>query len=91
MIDEVKIKEKIKEDYINGTPRKQKSIYKGMPVYVDGNRYESMFSAATNAGISHVHFWKRMKILTGAPCIIKKHHVVLETWISKHPEYLENL
>lgn len=66
----------------NAEPRKQK------PVFIDGTRFESLFDAGINSGISYVAISQGMTKTGGAPSYIKGRLVVLESWVQRHPEYI---
>jgi hypothetical protein len=66
----------------NTDMRKQK------PVFIDGERYASLFDAGINSGISYVAISQGMTRTSGAPTYIKGRLVVLESWIHRHPEYI---
>ncbi|MBR4158505.1 MAG: hypothetical protein IKT97_00405 [Spirochaetia bacterium] len=59
------------------------------PVYVDGIRYESLFIAGIESGITSVTLWKGLKQSKGAPVLLCGKIVCLETWLKEHPEFFK--
>ncbi len=57
------------------------------PVYVDGIRYESLFIAGVEAGISTISLWKAIKQSKGAPVLVKEKIVCLESWLKDNPSF----
>ena len=58
------------------------------PVFVAGIKYDSLFAASIEAGISTVSFYKALNKSGGDPCKIKRCCVVLESWVVNRIESL---
>jgi hypothetical protein len=62
---------------------------KSRPVYVAGIKYKSVFDAAIWCGFTQPGLFNAIKKHCGAPCLVKRNFVVLESWVKTRLEKLE--
>ena len=62
---------------------------KQKPLYINGKRYDCLFDAGINSGVSYVSLSKAMTKTGGAPRFVKGCFVVMESWAVSHREYFE--
>jgi hypothetical protein len=60
---------------------------KQKPLYINGHRYDCLFDAGINSGVSYVSLSKAMTKTGGAPRFVKGRFVVMESWAVAHKEY----
>jgi hypothetical protein len=51
------------------------------PVFIAGMKYDSLFSAYIETGISQTSLSIALKKKSGGPCKVKRNIVVLESWV----------
>jgi hypothetical protein len=51
------------------------------PVFIAGIKYNSLFLAYTETGISQTSLSLALKKKSGGPCKVKRNIVVLESWV----------
>ena len=58
------------------------------PVFVAGIKYNSLFSAMRETGISETSLSIALKKQNGGPCKVKRNVVVLERWVLDRLEHI---
>ena len=58
------------------------------PVFIAGIKYESLFNAMRETGISQTSLSIALKKKQGGPCKVKKNVVVLEKWVLERIELM---
>lgn len=68
--------------------KKTDSPANGKQLYIDGRRYRSLFEASIDTGLTYWYLSAKLTESNGAPCFIKKHEIVLESWILQNLDWL---
>lgn len=68
--------------------KKTDSPANGKQLYIDGRRYRSIFEASIDTGLTYWYLSAKLTESKGAPCFIKKHEIVLESWIMQNLDWL---
>lgn len=66
-------------------PKSRRNRY-AIPVYIDGNRYESLLSASIDFELAYKNLHKQM-VKHDGPFKVSGHVIVLVKWLQSHPEY----
>lgn len=65
----------------------EKTSWNSIPCFCDGIKYKSLFALSIDFEINYSWLFWKLKKTNGAPVTISGHTIVLESWLTAHPEY----
>lgn len=66
-----------------------KSSWNSIPIIIDGVRYESMFQAAIDTGLTYKTVWLKIAERNGAPVSARGFKLCSEEWFLNHKKEWE--